>query len=321
MAINLDQAGSQEQLTQLVVKHNKASTDFVASSIFPSQDLAGQSPTGKFYIGSGATGSVSTQVTAQDKYPTINLDTGSSIMYDLEDYGLGANITRKQVDTIRDPFQIQKIATETLSSYMLISREQVLSGLLLDDSKYTPTTAAANLKGLTGNACWDMAASTPIEDMNTAFNHIRQRYGDVNLKVIMPFSIFNKLSQHTALKEAFYTNSKGVSLPKDQVAAQLGLAAENLVVTKATILPQTVGENIINPWGNNVIVVAAPSSATNQVTTGIYFHDSSRMFAQAILQAEPHFSLRYSMSDLYQFNMIGQDKYVGAYRLKDVLTA
>lgn len=119
---------------------------------------------------------------------------------------------------------------------------------------------ASNKTALSGTALWSASTSTPKADVQAAREAIRAKTGKYPNVMILPAGGVYKLSQHPAIRDQFkYVSAESIT------AAMLAkyFEVETVVEGNAVYAASMTGD-MLNVWGNDVILAFVPKSFRSQ---------------------------------------------------------
>ena len=252
-------------LTNIAVAFLQNPANFVAAAMFPEVPVNGKS-------GSYQTWPKAAFRRSDAKKRAIGAAAvrsgwnGTPATYEVERDALGTAIP----DGVRDNWNVagdpDMMATEYLAGQMLLAQEVDFA------SKYFVSSVWDN-NGAQGAGAWELAASTPIEDMRTAQRTLLSTTGFEGNTLLLGYKCFHNLIDHPDIIDRI-KGGAGPGNPAlfNEVGLAQVLGVSRVVVAKASYQTEGEGQTAANTMvlgtRKALLVYAAPAPAINAPSAG-----------------------------------------------------
>ena len=197
--------------------------------------------------------------------------------YATEEHGIEEYLDDREVAMYADYFTAQAVAVRRAVNTILTAHEQRVASAVMDSTYYTGQAATH----VTPATAWDVASSTPIEDVEAAWNKLRDNSGFRANALILSEAVYRVLRSHPDVVARVESSGAGFAArARDVNLSQLAAVFDIPKIIVGGGMYNTSNPNesasLADIWGTDVLVAkVANSNDMREPCIGRTFHWSA----------------------------------------------
>jgi hypothetical protein len=195
-----------------------------------------------------------------DKIAKKDMSNFSYGTYTLQEYALGADIDRDEVEAAADIIGLDAYYMQVVMEALYLGQEQKAITLLTTSGSY----ASGNVSVLTGNDCWDDVDSSPLVAIQNSMLTVRGKCGFLPNTLLLGQPSFVALQNHADLIDVIKYSQKAI-VTEDLISELLSTRSNPVeVVVGSGVYYNPLTDAFVDLWNDVAILAYVPKTPANR---------------------------------------------------------